>query len=405
MSPARTNRSSIPGGRAPTGLVFDETVDGPATVTMAPRNPDERKRVFRKPDGQALRPPRRLLARHELANLPGGHDAEQNAEPAQDDRRSGRDVEDERREQADDDARKPEHGRQDHRLAEGPRDLDARQSRKDEEGRDEQDAGDGDRDDDGHAGQGAEHVVEERGPDPRGLGLGFIERRVDELAEGKEHEREDRREDGGDEQELVRAREEDAPEQQALRADAEPPTQLIARDARGQAPRQGHGHGRVARDLRRAREFRDAHRAEDDEPRRGPQGEEPDVIPDGETAERRVGEAIADEGDVLEDDEDAQEGAEEGDQDSDEEGALDEPVGQLGKDLVERAHGFGITASGKSSRSICAGWRSKATGSPSKSRVVLRNAIRLASFVTLWTSWDVRTIVIPRSRFRCTNMR
>src|SRR6266566_9350985 len=233
MSPARTNRSSIPGGRGPTGLVFDKTVDGPAVEAMARRIPMSAKGFSDRPTARDRAPSRPLLARRELANLPGGHDSEKNAEPAQDDRRTGRDVEDERGEQADDDARKPEHGRQDHRLPEGPRDLDARQPRKDEEGGDEQDAGNGDRDDDGHAGQGAEHVVEERGPDPRGLGLGFIERRVDELAEGKEHEREDRREDGGDEQELVRAREEDAPEQQALQADAEPPTQLIEQDARG----------------------------------------------------------------------------------------------------------------------------------------------------------------------------
>src|SRR5437016_6758455 len=405
MSPARTNRSSIPGGRGPTGLVFDITVDGPAVEAMAPQIPMSAKGFSDRPTARHRAPSRPLLARHELANLPGGHYAQEDAEPAQDDRRAGCDVEDERDEQADDDACEPEHGGQNHRLAERPRDLDARQSRQDEEGGDEEDAGNGDRDDDGHPGQGAEHVVEERGPDPRGLGLRFIERRVDELAEGKKHEREDRREDCGDEQELIRAGEEDAPEQQAFQADAEPPAQLVEQDARGQAQRQEHGHGRVARNLRRAGEFRDAHRAQDDEPRRGPQGEEPDVIPDGETAERRVGEAIADEGDVLEDDEDAQERAEEGDQDSDEEGALDEPVGQLGQDLVEHAHGFGITASGKSSRSICAGWRSKATGSPSKSSVPLRNAIRPASFVTLWTSWDVRTIVIPRSRFRCTSMR
>src|SRR5439155_24624869 len=57
MSPARTNRSSIPGGRAPTGLVFDETVDGPAVEAMAPRSPDERKRVFGPPAGQRPRPP------------------------------------------------------------------------------------------------------------------------------------------------------------------------------------------------------------------------------------------------------------------------------------------------------------------------------------------------------------
>lgn len=35
---------------------------------------------------------------------------------------------------------------------------------------------------------------------------------------------------------------------------------------------------------------------------------------------------------------------------------------------------------------------------------IIELAIRLASFVTLWISWEVRTIVIPRSRFRCTNM-
>src|SRR5205809_1511706 len=405
MSPARTNRSSIPGGSGPTGLVFDITVDGPAVEAMAPQIPMSAKGFSDRPTARHRAPSRRLLARHDLANRPADQYAAEDAGPTQDDRRAGCDVEDQRDEQADDDACEPEHGGQDHRLAEGPRDLDARQSRQDEEGGDEQDAGDGDGDDDGHPGQGAEHVVEERGPDPRGLSLRFIERRVDELAEGKEHERDDRRKDRGDEQELVRAREEDAAEQQALQADAEPPAQLIEQDARGQAQRQEHGHGRVARNLSRAREFRDAHRAEDDERRRGPQGEESHVISDSEAAERRVGKTVADEGDVLEDDEDAQEGAEEGDQDSDHERALDEGLGQIRKHQVERAHGFGITASGKSSRSICAGCRSKATGSPSKSRVPLRNAIRLASFVTLWTSWDVRTIVIPRSRFRCTNMR
>src|SRR5436189_6383339 len=90
-----------------------------------------------------------------------------------------------------------------------------------------------------------------------------------------------------------------------LQADAEPPAPLIEHDARGQAQRQEHGHGRVARNLRRAREFRDAHRAEDDEPRRGPQREESHVISDSEAAERRVGKTVADEGDILEDDEDA----------------------------------------------------------------------------------------------------
>src|SRR5438445_38548 len=283
MSPARTNRSSIPGGRGPTGLVFDITVDGPAVEAMAPQIPMSAKGFSDRPTARHRAPSRRLLARTERTNRPGRH--------------------------------------------------------------------------------------------------------------------------RGDEQDLVRAREEDAAEQQALQADAEPPAQLIEQDARGQAQRQEHGHGRVARNLRRAREFRDAHRAEDDEPRRGPQREESHVISDGEAAERRVGETVADEGDILEDDEDAQERAEEGDEDSDEEGALDGPVGQLGKDLVERAHGFGSSASGRSSRSICAGWRSKATGSPSKSRVPLRNAIRRASFATLWTSWDVRTIGIPRSRFRVTTIR
>src|SRR5438046_531612 len=356
MSPARTNRSSIPGGRGPTGLVFDMTADGPAVEAMAPQIPMSAKGFSDRPTARHRAPSRRLLERHELANLPGGHYAEEDAEPAQDDRRAGCDVEDQRDEQADDDACEPEHGGQDHRLAEGPRDLDARQSRQDEEGGDEQDAGDGDGDDDGHPGQGAEHV-------------------------------------------MVRPRGEDAAEPQALQADAEPPAQIIEQDARGQAQRQEHGHGRVARNLRRAREFRDAHRAEDDEPRRGPQREESHVISDSEAAERRVGKTVADEGDILEDDEDAQEGADEGDQDSDHERALDERLGQIGKHQVERAHGFGITASGKSSRSICAGCRSKATGSPSKSRVPLKNAIRLASFVTLWTSWEVRTTVLPRSRF------
>src|SRR5881396_2742958 len=123
MSPARTNRSSIPGGRGPTGLVFDITVDGPAVEAMAPQIPMSAKGFSDRPTARHRAPSRRLLARHELANLPGGHYAEEDAEPGQD-----------------------------HRLAEGPRDLDARQSRQDEEGGDEQDAGDGDGDDDGHPG-------------------------------------------------------------------------------------------------------------------------------------------------------------------------------------------------------------------------------------------------------------
>src|SRR5439155_7727011 len=157
MSPARTNRSSIPGGRGPTGLVFDITVDGPAAEAMAPQIPLSAKGFSDRPPARHRAPYRPLLARHDLANLPGGHYAEEDAEPAQDDRRAGRDVEDQRDEQADDDACQPEHGGQVHRLAEGPRDLDARQSRQEEEGGDEQDAGEGDGDDEGHP----RHVAED----------------------------------------------------------------------------------------------------------------------------------------------------------------------------------------------------------------------------------------------------
>src|SRR5439155_25387843 len=106
MSPAPTNRSSIPGGRAPTGLVFGKTGDGPAVQAMAPRIPMSAKGFSESPTARDRAPSRPLLARRALANPPGGHDSEKDAAPAQDARRTRRDVEDERGEQADDAAGK-----------------------------------------------------------------------------------------------------------------------------------------------------------------------------------------------------------------------------------------------------------------------------------------------------------
>src|SRR5438552_18834838 len=94
MSPARTNRSSIPGGRGPTGLVFDITVDGPAVEAMAPQIPMSAKGFSDRPTAGHRAPSRRLLARHALANLPGGHYADEAAEPAQDELRARSGAED-----------------------------------------------------------------------------------------------------------------------------------------------------------------------------------------------------------------------------------------------------------------------------------------------------------------------
>src|SRR5437763_16259689 len=99
MSPARTNRSSIPGGRGPTGLVFAITVDGPAVEGMAPQIPMGAKGFSDRPTARHRAPSRRLLARHELANLPGGHHAEEDAAPAQGERRAGGDAEGQRADQ------------------------------------------------------------------------------------------------------------------------------------------------------------------------------------------------------------------------------------------------------------------------------------------------------------------
>src|SRR5438046_9486663 len=117
MSPARTNRSSIPGGRGPTGLVFDITVDGPAVEAMAPQIPMSAKGFSDRPTARHRAPSRPLLARHELANIPGGHYAEDDAEPTQDDRRAGCDVEDQRDDPAEDDACETGDGGQHHGRA------------------------------------------------------------------------------------------------------------------------------------------------------------------------------------------------------------------------------------------------------------------------------------------------